>query len=63
MRLRKFQLGIRAPFTARFQDQFKIVHVTLLVENFFTFCSCPKTLQEAEIKDNALVNVAEEISR
>lgn len=56
-------MGIRAPFTARFQDQFKIVHVTLLVENFFTFCSCPKTLQEAEIKDNALVNVAEEISR
>lgn len=30
---------------------------------FISCCSCPEMLQEAEIKENGLINLTEEISR
>jgi hypothetical protein len=35
----------------------------ILAQNLSTFCSCPKTLSEAEFKSNGLINLVEEISR
>lgn len=33
-----------------------------LVKNLDTLCSCPENLQEAELKGNGLIRLAEEIS-
>lgn len=34
-----------------------------MADNMFTFCPCPKTSQETEIKGNELINLTQEISR
>lgn len=57
-RLKRFWLGRWIPLAVGLQAV-----CYSLVENLSTFCSCPETLQETEVKGSVLLNALMEISR